>query len=245
MIVKHGFLEPDRRANSGPVKTGRPAERGVAMTPGGKKRFNLNLVKIAFLAIFVCFLPNLRSCGNLSVGFPAVVYGSSAKVEPADFRLVNLAINIVSVGLSVLGLVFLYRRIRSDRGRRLVRSGFTFLGAYQVMLIFGYAVVYPLIINLGENTIVAAVCMIYAFFIHPYLEIVQEISYLFPDALHTSFLFGDHYDVPMRIGYVLMCGLWFGLGVLKARFFNGKKPGTESNSAGFPSGTEGYPVDLP
>jgi hypothetical protein len=186
----------------------------------------------------VCLIPNLRSCGNFSLGFPTVAYASSTQ-DTVDFRFFNLAINDGFVSLITLGFFFLYKRIRNDRTRRLVRSGFSFLGLYQLLIVFGYAVIYPVLIIFGENHIIGMGGIVYAYFIHPFFGIIQEVANLFPADVQTSFLFGDNYDMPMRIGYVLMCGAWFGLGVLKAVIFKGKK--AEAGQ----SAPAGYPVDLP
>jgi hypothetical protein len=189
-------------------------------------------IKVVALALVVSLVPALRSCGGISLGFPTVAY-DFGNHGLADLRPINLLINAVIIGLIALLIAFAYARIKKPGAKRLIGSGFAFLGIYQLLVVLGYAVVYPILMKTTDKNPLAWIGMGYAYFIHPYMELARDWEKAIPEAWSSSSLFGDELDIPMRLGYLGVCCLWFGVGILKALVFKREKKGkTKERSAG-------------
>jgi hypothetical protein len=188
------------------------------------------ILKTVGLALVVCLIPALRSCGGVSLGFPAVAYDFGNR-GLANLRPLNLAINLALIGIIALALAFSYGRIKDQKARRVVGSGFAFLGIYQLLVVIGYAVAYPILMKTSDKSPLGWIGIGYAYFIHPYMELARDWERAIPPAWSSSFLFGDELDIPMRLGYLGMCCLWFGLGTLKALIVRPKKGGATPAAA--------------
>lgn len=175
-----------------------------------------NRFKLVALILVVVFVPCLRSCGNLSLGFPAVIIGAGN--GPVDFKPLNGLLNVVIVVSVFLVLWQLYRRIQNPIRKKHLLAGFHSVLFYQALILFGYAVIYPFYPLVESGSLSDTLCMAYLLLIHPYFGLASWLSGIIPDSLALSFLFGDSLDIPMRLGYLVMCALWFALGVTVSAF---------------------------
>ncbi len=190
--------------------------------------------KLVVLCLTIAFVPCLRSCGDLSFGFPAVAYAvkdppivSQRSVALPRFRPANALLDLAAVGLLAAGLVLLYRTRRSERARALVRAGVQGLAVYQALVVIGYAVLYPIAIRHQGDDALTAFIAGYAYFIHPYFAATSYVAQALPEGWQASALFGDEDDLPMRLGYALMWAAWFGLGTLRLVFTKREAPAPE------------------
>jgi hypothetical protein len=193
---------------------GRGAREAAMSSIGNRKAL---LARNAALALTIALVPGLRSCGEVSFGFPGVIWSTAAR-PPLQPRPLVALLDLAVVGLAAAGLWALHRTRRSERARALVRGGVQGLAVYQALVILGYAAVYPLArVHTGDD-VVTVLIMIYAYTIHPYLAATSWASGVVPASWAQSPLFGDADDIPMRLGYLVMWAIWFGLGALRAAF---------------------------
>jgi hypothetical protein len=181
-----------------------------------KKPFRAwKIARIAGILFMIFFIPSLRSCGQITVGLPFVAI-SERSSSGFHFHWLNLALNVAVAAVVILAATLALKAVKRAKTRTTLMAGFDFVGIYASLVLVGYLVVLPLCANSKDNTIGGAIFIGYAFFIYPWFDIMSEIANSFPDAIAASPLFGDSYDLPMRLGFLLMCLAWFGLGCLAA-----------------------------
>lgn len=163
------------------------------------------------IILILLFIPAIRSCGQVSSGLPfvALSQGDSGSIR---VHWANFALNLAITSFLVLAAAIGFRRLKSPITKKTLRAGFDSIGIYALLVMIGYLVVYPLTANADEHGFAGWFFIVYASFVHPYIWIVSDLSDLFSGSLSRSTLFGDSYDLPMRLGFILMCALWFGLG---------------------------------
>jgi hypothetical protein len=173
------------------------------------------IIRAAVTVAMILFIPLMRSCGRISAGFPFVAI-SQGSGPGLSFQWINLGLNLAVGLVAVLAVFFLMKAVKRPQTRQTLESGFSFLEIYVALVVIGYLIVLPLLVNSKDGTIAATFFMAYAFFIHPFFGIVTPMQSLFPESLASSSLFGDDYDLPMRLGFALMCLAWFALGCAKS-----------------------------
>ena len=170
----------------------------------------LPLIKAILLCIVIIFVPVIRSCGNVSYGFPTVAIEAKTPFEIERISIPNTIINTVIVSLLAFSFHYLFTRINGNA--LYLEEGLRFLYIYHVLILFGFWAIYWL--SLSENDFLGYIvgaysCLIYGpflFFIN--LDILESLS-------ENSIYFGDPEDIQMRIVYVFMGFVWFSIGVLK------------------------------
>jgi hypothetical protein len=173
------------------------------------------IARIAGILFMIFFIPSLRSCGQITVGLPFVAL--SERSGPGfQFHWLNLSLNLAVAAVVILAAALALKAVKRAETRRTLMTGFDFVGIYASLVFVGYLVVLPLCADSNDNTISGAIFVGYAFFIYPWFGIMSEIANSFPSAIAASPLFGENYDLPMRLGFLLMCLAWFGLGCLAA-----------------------------
>jgi hypothetical protein len=177
-----------------------------------KRRRTLRTIAwAAVLAASACLVPTFRSCGDVALGFPTVAVANVG--EPSgEFRPLALAINILTVGAIAAAFAFLYLKTGRDAVRSILRWGFASFAIYQLLVVFGYVVMYPILLKSGDKSIGAYASMGYAYFIYPFFDLIGLFSRRMPADASGSAFFGDSSDIPVRIGWLAMSAAWFGAG---------------------------------
>jgi hypothetical protein len=166
----------------------------------------------AVLGAFACMVPTIRSCGDVALGFPTVAVANVG--EPSgEFRPLALAINVLAVGAVAAAFAFFYLKTKRDAVRSILRWGFAAFAIYQLLVVFGYVVMYPILLKSGDRSIGAYASMGYVYFIYPFFDLVGFFSRRIPAGASGSAFFGDSSDIPMRIGWLAMSAAWFGAGI--------------------------------
>jgi hypothetical protein len=162
------------------------------------------------LCVMVIFVPVIRSCGEVSYGFPTVAIEAKTPFEIEGISIPNVIINIALVSLLVFGFYYLFTKKYSNT--LYLREGIRFLYIYHVLILFGFWVVYWL--SLSNMDFLGYIVGAYSFLIYgPFLFFIElDILESFSE---NSRFFGDPDDLQMRLVYVFMGLLWFGIGVLK------------------------------
>lgn len=181
------------------------------------------LARNAALALTIAFVPGLRSCGEVSFGFPGVAWAWGASTPAAPRPLVAL-LDLVVVAALAAALWAVYRSRRTERARGLLRGGVQGLAVYQALVVFGYAAVYPLARVHEADDALTVLIMAYAYFVHPFMAASSAVAGALPAAWAQAPLFGDADDIPVRLAYLVMWAAWFGLGALRVAFTRRDRP---------------------
>lgn len=167
-------------------------------------------LKALALFLMVLFVPALRSCANVSYGFPTVVVEASDPFTFKDFHPWHLALN--AVVLAAVFMVLAKSVFKNLEKKRKMREGLKYLYFYNGMTYVGFWGVYWLMAS--KNDLVGAFVMGYSFLLYGPLFLVKGLD-LFPDLSRTSPLFGDSEDIKIRLLYVAMSCVWFFVGWFK------------------------------
>lgn len=168
------------------------------------------LMRATALFLMILFVPALRSCANVSYGFPTVVIEASDPFTIKAFHPWHLVLNAL-----VLAAVFLalYRVVPTTvRRDRKLREGFKCLFLYNGLTYVGFWGVYWLIGS--KNDLIGALVMGYSFLLYGPLFLVKGFG-LFSSLSRESPLFGDSEDIKVRLFYIAMSCVWFLAGWLK------------------------------
>jgi hypothetical protein len=158
----------------------------------------------------VIFVPVIRSCGEVSYGFPTVAIEAGTPFEIEGISIPNTLLNIAIVSLLIFSLHYLYTK---KLGNALyLREGMRFLYIYHFLILFGFWAVYWL--SLSKNDLMGYIVGAYSFLLYGPFLFFFELNILEGISENSTF-FGDPDDIQMRIVYVFMGLLWFGVGVLK------------------------------
>lgn len=158
--------------------------------------------------LIVCFLPFIRSCGDVSMGFPAAAFSGSWVYSLDKVNLTGLLVNICVMILLIVIVIMVLKRWSPGR---IVSAGIRGIVIYNVLIIAGYYVTYPLFM-LCHNWFMEYVAGIYLYSLYPLHELIE---FGFLDRLSESaVIYGDMYDIRFRLHYLLMTLCWFGAGCL-------------------------------
>lgn len=163
--------------------------------------------KLFFIALFLSFVlaPGFRTCGKISYGFPAVAIEADTPVSVKHIKLENALIDLVLVSLVFLAAIYLLSR--SSRFRRPFKYGLKGIYWYQAFLWFSYLVLYWGV-KLSDN-IIAVLYVLY-----PFCSNLLHLSNSpFNRFSASSPLFGNDYDIIIRLNYAASLVLCFAMGL--------------------------------
>jgi len=162
-------------------------------------------------------MPFLRSCGDISAGFPAAAFSgrSIVCIDAVNFSAIALNISILVI-LSALTM----RMFRRRGPGRSVSSGIKAVVLYNLFSAAGYLFVHPLYIYFS-GVVTEYIAGIYLYFLYP-VYALTELEFL-ENAARESILYGDVYDLKFRAYYLIMTAVWFCAGFFCSKFISGKK----------------------
>jgi hypothetical protein len=170
----------------------------------------VGFLKVLVLFLMIAFVPSLRSCANVSYGFPSVIFEASDPFTVTTFHPWNLALNVVVLAALFIALYFLvFRRIRDNRK---IGEGLKYLYIFNGLEYVGFWGVYWLISS--KSDVVGAIVMVYSVLLYGPFFLLNDIG-VFSAISRESALFGDEYDIKIRLVYVFMSTVWFAIGCVK------------------------------
>lgn len=166
--------------------------------------------KVVALFFMIAFVPALRSCANVSYGFPSVIFEATDPYTVTTFHPWNLALNGVVLAVLFVALYFLvFKRLRDNRK---IQEGLKYLYIFNGLEYVGFWGVYWLISS--KSALVGALVMAYSFLLYGPLFLLNDLG-IFTDISRASPFFGDEYDIKIRVVYVFMSMVWFAIGCIK------------------------------
>lgn len=168
-------------------------------------------IRVAGFFFIVCFLPFLRSCGDISVGFPAVAFSGKCIFTLASINAQGLFINMSVMVIMCAAAIYISRR-RSPGP--VVLAGLRAVIIYHIVILAGYLVSHPLYVCF-TNSLTEYIAGIHLYAIYPLHEVFDLQSL---ERLSSGMkIYGDIFDMRFRIHYLVMVLFWFGAGCLIAR----------------------------
>jgi len=162
--------------------------------------------RVAAFFLIVCFLPFFRSCGDVSMGFPAAALAGDWVLSIDKVNWLSLVINLcVMMLLSVTGVMVFKKRPPG----KIVSAGIKGVIIYHVLILAGYFVTYPLYM-VFHNWFMEYAVGIHLYALYPLHEVFEFQS--LDRISETSVIYGDMYDIRLRLHYLLMIFFWFGSG---------------------------------
>ena len=166
---------------------------------------------IILLLVSIAFAPSLRSCGDISYGFPTVALEAKNPVTITELHPLNTLINIIIMVL----IFFLLKNIIADNERhKIFKDGLKGIYLYQVILFFSYFVLYWCI-KISDKFLM----MLYV--LYPFsttlLDLNKPLLKTFSD---NSRFFGDDFDIVIRLNYLSSLLLWFFSAIIIIRLKN-------------------------
>lgn len=178
------------------------------------------IYRVAAFFLVVCFLPFFRSCGDVSMGFPAAALAGDWVYGIDKINWLSLVINLcVMILLSAAAFMILKKR----QPGKIVSAGIKGVIIYHALIVSGYFVTYPLY-TVFHNWFMEYAAGIHLYALYPLHEVIEfgpleRIS-------DASGIYGDTYDIKLRLHYLLMTGAWFGSGCL-AGLLRSRRPSEE------------------
>lgn len=166
------------------------------------------IYRVTGFFLIVCFLPFFRSCGDVSMGFPAAALTGSRVLSIDKVNFLSLAVNLCVMILLSAAVIAILKKWSPGPA---VSAGIKSVIVYHVLIITGYFVTHPLY-TMFHNTVMEYAAGIHLYALYPLHEVfgsarLERIS-------EANVLFGDMYDINLRLHYLLMTSLWFGAGCL-------------------------------
>ena len=184
------------------------------------------LYRVTEFFLVTGFLPFFRSCGDVSMGFPAAALsgGSVFSIDSVNWK--SLAINVFFMVLFSVA-VLMIADIRKPG--KILTSGTRGIIIYNAIILAGYFVTYPLYM-VFHNSFMEYAAGIHLYALYPLHEVVEFSS--LDNISESMSIYGDIYDIKLRLNYVLMIFVWFGAGCLAGyissiRERNNKKTGVK------------------
>ncbi len=165
-----------------------------------------NKFRVAAFFFVVCFLPFLRSCGDISVGFPAAAFSGGSILAIERVNGISLAVNLAFMALLCVTVPRLLRRISE---KSIIHGGIRAVVIYHILAVSAYLITHPVYAKF-MNHVTEYIAAFHLLVICPFFWIFdfQALDSLGRD----SSLYGDMYDIKFRIFYVMMVSIWFGAG---------------------------------
>lgn len=166
------------------------------------------IIRVAGFFLVVCFLPFFRSCGDVSMGFPAAALSGDWVFDIDKINGISLAINVcVMILLSTVVIMILNRRPPG----RIISSGIRGIIIYHLLILTGYFVTWPLYL-VSHNWFMEYVAGLHLYSLYPLHEV---IGFEWLDSIsEASAFYGDTYDIKLRLHYLLMVCFWFCAGCI-------------------------------
>lgn len=175
-------------------------------------------IRAACMVLLVAMSPFLRSCGEVSYGFPLVAVEAGRPWVLKSFRLFYAALDILAVTALALAVYYLLRKKKD-----LLKGGMQGVAFYILCTWFGFIAVYPLSFLGDSSGAWGYITGIYLYFLYPFYAFTYDMHVLIPEAMEKSRFFGDADDIPLRIMYAVMVLAWFFLGYLRITIFRDRK----------------------
>jgi hypothetical protein len=166
---------------------------------------------IILLLVSIAFAPSLRSCGDISYGFPTVAIEAKDPITITKFHPLNTLINFF-----VIGIIFiLLKNILADiEGHRIFKYGLKGVYLYQLILFFSYFVLYWCI-QISDKFLL----MLYV--LYPFSTTLLDLHKpLLETVSDNSRFFGDDFDIVIRLNYLSSLLLWFFAAIIITRLKN-------------------------
>jgi hypothetical protein len=166
---------------------------------------------IILLLVSIAFAPSLRSCGDISYGFPTVAIEAKDPITITKFHPLNTLINFF-----VIGIIFiLLKNILADiEGHRIFKYGLKGVYLYQLILFFSYFVLYWCI-QISDKFLL----MLYV--LYPFSTTLLDLHKpLLETVSDNSRFFGDDFDIVIRLNYLSSLLLWFFAAIIIIRLKN-------------------------
>jgi len=164
------------------------------------------IFSVILFFLVVGFLPFFRSCGDVSMGFPAAALsgGSVFSIDSVNWK--SLTINLFMMALfSAAALMIAHIR----KPGKIFTSGIRGIIIYHALILAGYFVTHPLYM-VFQNSFAEYAAGIHLYALYPLHEVVEFSSL---DNISKSMsIYGDIYDIKLRLHYVIMTFFWFGAG---------------------------------
>lgn len=167
-------------------------------------------LRVVALFLMIAFVPALRSCANVSYGFPSVIFEATDPFTITTFHPWNLALNgVVLAALFVVLYFLVFKRLQDNRK---IQTGLKYLYIFNGLEYVGFWGIYWLISS--KSDVIGALVMAYSFLLYGPLFLLNDLG-IFSNLSRESPLFGDEYDIKIRLVYVFMSAVWFAIGFIK------------------------------
>lgn len=180
-------------------------------------------IRIMGFFFILCFLPFLRSCGDISMGFPAAAFSGKCIYAIESVNMTALGLNTAAMIVICTAAIFISRRCSPGY---IAASGIKGVLIYHAVILAGYMVTHPLYARF-TNSIMEYAAGIHLYILYPFHELLpfQSLDRISAE----SAIYGDVLDIRFRIHYLLMVLIWFTAGCLTAyiRVRRGKVPGSQ------------------
>ena len=159
--------------------------------------------KILLILLIISLLPFLRSCADVSYGFPTVSINSENPLEFQEYTPSGFIINFLFVIFTFIIIInlFNHKLLKNDY----VRGGLYSLLVYHIIYILSFTIY---ILAHGMPEFLAGVLMS---IIYPTIFLLGEVSFL---EFTSAPLFPDVMDFKFRLSYILSILIYFMLGIL-------------------------------
>ena len=166
---------------------------------------------LILLLVSIAFAPSLRSCGDISYGFPTVALEARDPITITELHPLNTLINIIIMVI----IFFLLKNIITDNERhKIFKDGLKGVYSYQLLLFFSYFVLYWCI-NISDKFLM----MIYV--LYPFSTTLLDLNKpLLENVSAKSRFFGDGFDIVVRLNYLSSLLLWFFAAIIIIRLKN-------------------------
>ena len=166
----------------------------------------------------VSILPFVRSCGDVSLGFPTVSFELG---KPHWFNLIPFATNLIFLIIFSFLLVTFFK----NKSSKAISFGVGFVIFYHAYYLFGYLIYLSSVLGFLPFKLMDLTLGILQVTIYPFLL----VSNYFPIEKTFPIFYTDKLDITFRICYLVSVLLWFFVGFLSYKTYGWIK-GRKSNS---------------
>ena len=172
-------------------------------------------LKIPAFTMLLAFTPFLRSCGDVSYGLPFVSIEAGSPYAFESARPLLMLINI-AIAAACIFCIRYFLRNKKD----ILKGGTQGVLMYQIVTWIAYLVIYPVSSNIKFVEYIAG---IFLYFLYPFYAFAYDIHLMIPAVIEKSRFFGDADDIPLRLMYIAMMGIWFILGYIRIKISGKRK----------------------
>ncbi len=175
-------------------------------------------LRMACFILLLSMTPFLRSCGDVSYGFPFVAIEAGSPYAIKNIRPLLIPANAAVITL-LIACAARFLRKKSI----LLSGGMQGVVFYTLCTWFGFIAIYPLSLLGDSSSAWGYITGIYLYFLYPFYAFSYDLHLIIPSAIEKSRFFGDADDIPLRIMYAGMMIIWFFLGYLRLKILNRKE----------------------